>query len=92
MTLLAAASTLDALAVGLEPRLGDVLAGALVLQSLVGRGEGDRDFQDASQGLEALATGRALNLDSTGRGRAADLAMKVPAFASTSNASHKECE
>lgn len=35
MTLLAAASALEALAAGLEPRLGDVLSGALVLQSLV---------------------------------------------------------
>lgn len=92
MTLLAAASALEALAAGLEPRLGDVLSGAFVLQSLVGRGEGDRDFQDAALGLEALATGRALNLDSTGRARAADSAMKVRAFASTSNASHRECE
>jgi hypothetical protein len=85
MTLLAAATALDALAAGLEPRRGDVISGALVLQTLVHRGEGDRDLQDAALGLEAVATGRSLDLDQAGRDRAAELAKKVREFLSTLN-------
>lgn len=77
MTLLAAATALDALAAGLEPARGDVLSGALVLQTLIHTGHADRDLRDAALGLEAVATGRPLNLDQAGRARAADLAMKV---------------
>ena len=77
MTLLAAATALDALAAGQEPKRGDVISGALVLQTLMTRGELDRDLQDAALGLEAVATGRPLSLDQAGRARAADLARKV---------------
>ena len=77
MTLLAAATALDALAAGLEPARGDVISGALVLQTLIHAGKGDRDLQDAALGLEAVATGRPLNLDQVGQARAAFLAKKV---------------
>jgi len=85
MTLLAAAAALDALASGLEPKRGDVISGALVLQTLVRRGEGDRDVQDAALGLEAVATGRPLDLDQAGRARAAELARKVRELSATIN-------
>lgn len=77
MTLLAAATALDALAAGLEPARGDVISGALILQTLVHKGQADRDLQDAALGLEAVATGRPLNLDQAGRARAAILAKKA---------------
>ena len=84
MTLLAAATALDALAAGQEPKRGDVISGALVLQTLMTRGELDRDLQDAALGLEAVATGRPLSLDLSGRARAADLARKVRELAAAS--------
>lgn len=82
MTLTAAAAALNALAAGEEPARGDVISGALVLQTLMNRGELDRDLQDAALGLEAVATGRPLNLDQIGRARAGDLALKVLQLAS----------
>ena len=75
--LLAAASALSDLAAGREPWRGNVISGALVLQTLMTRGELDRDLQDAALGLEALATGRPLRLDQAGRARASALATKV---------------
>ena len=60
MTLSAAAVALDALAAGQEPVRGDVISGALSLQTLMYRGEADRDLEDAALGLEAVATGRPL--------------------------------
>ena len=81
MTLITAAAALDALAAGEEPSRGDVISGALVLQTLMMRGDLDRDLEDAAFGLEAVATGRPLNLDQVGRARASDLAAKVRALA-----------
>ena len=77
MTLNAASTALEAMAAGREPVRGDVISGALILQTLVHKGEADRDLQDAALGLEAVATGRPLNLDEAGRARAAILAKKV---------------
>ena len=81
MSLAAAAAALEALAMGQEPQRGDVLAGALVLQTLMKRGELDRNLEDAALGLEAAATGRPLKLDEAGRHRAAELALLVRALA-----------
>lgn len=81
MSLTDAAAALDALATGVEPRRGDVIAGALALQTLMWCGELGRDLQDAALGLEAAATGRPLNLDEAGRARAGELAKKVRALA-----------
>jgi hypothetical protein len=77
MSLQAAADALDALAVGQEPKRGDVISGALALQTLVHRGQADRNVMDAASGLEAAACGRPLNLDAIGRSRAAVLASHV---------------
>jgi len=77
MSLRAAADALDALAAGHEPKRGDVIAGALTLQTLVHSGQADRNVMDAATGLEAVACGRSLNLDEIGRSRAAMLASHV---------------
>jgi hypothetical protein len=77
MTLEAAASALEAFAAGQVPKRGDVIAGALTLQTLVLGGGADRQLQDAALGLEAVATGRPIELDQVGRSRAADLAKKI---------------
>jgi hypothetical protein len=69
-----AAAVLDALAAGRVPDRAAVLAGALALNTWCSRRAPDRDLKDAAAGLETLATGGALDLDATGRQRAANLA------------------
>jgi hypothetical protein len=68
-----AAQALEALAEGRVPEQSSVLAGALALKSLAFRTTG-RDIFDAASGLETLATGGTLDLNSAGRERAGKLA------------------
>ena len=56
--------------------------GALALDTLRRAGGADRNMLDAAAALEAVATGSALDLDETGRARAAALAAAVRALAS----------
>ena len=72
-----AAAVLDAQAAGVTPDRLQVLAGALALSTLCMRGAADRDLMDAAAGLDALATGRKLELNAEGRARAAKLAARV---------------
>jgi hypothetical protein len=69
-----AAVALEALADGRVPEQASVLAGALALQTLSHRGVPGRDIRDAASGLETLATGGTLDLNSAGRERAGKLA------------------
>jgi hypothetical protein len=64
---------LEALAGGRGPEQASVLAGALALKGLAFRTTG-RDIFDALSGLETLATGGTLDLNSAGRERAGKLA------------------
>lgn len=68
-----AAVTLEALANDRVPEKASVLAGALALKRLAFRTTG-RDIFDALSGLETLATGGTLELNSAGRERAGKLA------------------
>jgi hypothetical protein len=68
-----AAQALEALAEGRAPEHSSVLAGALALKGLAFRTTG-RDIFDALSGLETLATGGTLDLNSAGRERAGKLA------------------
>jgi hypothetical protein len=68
-----AAQALEALAEGRVPEQASVLAGALALKRLAFRTTG-RDIFDALSGLETLATGGTLELNSAGRERAGKLA------------------
>lgn len=77
MSLADAAAALDDLAAGRTPDRTRLLCGALTLDALRLRGEADRDILDAAAGLEILATGGTLDLDDTGRARAAHLASAV---------------
>ena len=72
-----AAEVLDALAAGGVPDRLQVLAGALALTNLCMRVTLDRELIDVAAGLDALATGRKLDLDEAGRARAAKLAARV---------------
>ena len=72
-----AVDALDALAAGDAPDRLQVLSGALALNTLCMRGTSDRELIDAAAGLDALATGRKLDLDEVGRARAATLAARV---------------
>ncbi len=72
-----AAEVLDAQAAGVTPDRLQVLSGALALSTLCMRGTADRDLLDAAAGLDALATGRKLELNAEGRARAAKLAARV---------------
>jgi len=54
----------------------------LALDTLRRAGGADRNMLDAAAALEALATGGAVDLDETGRARAAALAAAVRALAS----------
>lgn len=72
-----AATVLDAQAAGVTPDRQQILAGALALSTLCLRGTADRDPLDAAAGLDALATGRPLDLSAAGRARAATLAARV---------------
>ena len=72
-----AAEALDALAAGRIPDRLQVLAGALALTNLLIRVTPDRELLDAAAGLDALATGRKLDLNDEGRARAAKLAARV---------------
>lgn len=76
MTLLHAAIVLQAQALGQTPAATDLLAGALALDTLALTSE-DRDIQDAAAGLRNLVSGIQMDLDQSGRDRAALLAEKV---------------
>lgn len=69
-----AAAVLDTLAEGKTPDRVSVLAAALALTAHCRRTDASRDMRDAAAGLEILATGGTLDLDATGRQRAAKLA------------------
>jgi hypothetical protein len=75
--LIDAADTLETLAQGLQPDPARLLSGALALETLRLSGKADRDCLDAATGLEILATGGTLDLDESGRSRAAHLAVVV---------------
>ena len=68
---------LEAQAAGTVPDRLQVLSGALALSTLCMRGTPDRDLIDAAAGLDALATGRELELNEQGRARARLLAARV---------------
>ena len=73
-----AAEVLDALAAGRVPDRAALLAAALALDTYRRSAESpSRDVLDAAAGLEVLATGGTLDLDETGRQRAAKLAEVV---------------
>lgn len=61
-------------AAGHVPDKAQVLSGALALDTLKQQGQADRDILDAAAGLEALAKGMTIDLDASGRARAAYLA------------------
>lgn len=75
--LLDAAAVLDAQAEGRTPDRAGVVAGALALDSLCLKRDIDRDIRDAAVGLRILAEGGALDLDESGRARAARLAKLI---------------
>ena len=72
-----AVAVLEAQAAGTVPERLQVLSGALALSTLCMRGAPDRDLLDAAAGLDALATGRKLELNEEGRARARRLAARV---------------
>ncbi|MFE0758757.1 hypothetical protein ACFW16_32670 [Inquilinus sp. NPDC058860] len=75
--LLDAASVLDDQASGREADRARILSGALALDTLCREGTTDRDILDAAAGLQLLAAGGSLDLDESGRVRAARLAAAV---------------
>ena len=87
--LLDAVSVLEAQAAGCVPDRVRVLSGALALDTLCCAGGADRDLRDAAAGLELLATIGALDLDETGRARAARLAEAVRKAADAETARRK---
>lgn len=76
MTLLHAANVLEAQARGQTPAATDLLAGALALDTFALTSD-DRDIQDAATGLRNLVSGIQMDLDQSGRDRAALLAEKI---------------
>lgn len=86
MTLLDAALALDDLAAGRVPDRPRLLAGALALDTLRLKGAADRDLLDAGAGLQILATGGVLDLDTQGRSRAAQLAAAIRRLPGTASA------
>jgi hypothetical protein len=72
-----AAAALDDLVAGRVPDPARLIAGALALDTLRWSGVSDRDILDAATGLTTLKTGGTLDLDETGRARAAELATAV---------------
>ena len=79
MSLLDAALVLDDLAAGRTPERSMLLAGALALDTLIRRGQATSEMKDAAAGLEAVATGGDMELDASGRKRAALLAIAIRA-------------
>ena len=77
-----AAYALAEISTGRVPAKSRLIAGALSLDTLVKRGESDRDILDAAQGLHLAAIGLALDLDDVGRARVAYLAAVVAELAS----------
>jgi len=75
--LLDAASVLDDQASGREADRARILSGALALDTLCRDGTADRDILESAAGLQLLAAGGSLDLDETGRVRAARLAAAV---------------
>ncbi len=71
------AAVLDTLATGGNPERAAVLAAALALNTYCNGRQPSRDLLDAAAGLESLATGGALELDASGRQRAAALATTI---------------
>lgn len=84
MCLLDAVRALDELATGHQPDRATLLSGALALNTIIHRGQADRDIRDAAAGLESMATGGCLELDATGRQRATVLALAVRRLAASS--------
>jgi hypothetical protein len=72
-----AVSALESLAAGSLPDRAVLLAGTLALDSLCAWGAPDRDVLDAATGLNILARGGSLDLNSAGRERAQELAEAV---------------
>jgi hypothetical protein len=75
-----AVSVLEALAAGRAPERASVLAGALALDSICAWGAPDRDVLDAAAGLNILARGGSLDLNTSGRERAQKLAEAVRVY------------
>ena len=71
------AAVLDTLATGGNPERSTLLAAALTLNTYCSGRQPSRDLLDAAAGLGSLATGGTLELDATGRQRAAALAAIV---------------
>ncbi len=73
----AAIEALDLLAAGKPvPRTSALIADAVILDTLAAA-QGNRDLHDAAAGLRTVATGGTLDLDESGRARAAVLAAAV---------------
>lgn len=72
-----AASVLEAQAEGRAPDRTHLIVGALALDALMRNGGANRDIFDAAADLKMLAEGGALDLDESGRARAAQLAKAV---------------
>ncbi len=77
-----AASVLDAQADGRTPDRDQLIAGVFALDTLCRDGNVDRDLLDAAAGLRMLAESGELELDESGRDRAARLADAVRKVAS----------
>jgi|ERR1019366_7415590 hypothetical protein len=92
MCLLDAVRALDELAIGHRPDRATLLSGALALNTIIHRGQVDRDIRDAAAGLESMATGGCLELDAIGRQRAAVLALAVRRLAVSSDAGRTTTE
>ena len=75
------ADVLESLAAGRVPERAALLSAALIVSNLCHRDGASRALKDAAAGLETLATGGTLDLDATGRARAAKLAALVRAQA-----------
>ena len=81
MPLNEAADVLESLPAGRVPDRSALLSAALIVGNLCHRDGADRALKDAAAGLETLATSGTLDLDVTGRARAAKLAALVRAQA-----------
>lgn len=77
MSIVDAADVLDDLAAGRTPDRAKLIAGALALHTIVQQGRASRDILDAAAGIETVATGGILELEASGRERAAVLAIVI---------------
>lgn len=69
--------SLEALADGRTPERSTLLAGALWMQTVARMNRDNRDLVDAFYGLECLAVGGKLDLNSEGRARVRHIAALV---------------